>query len=223
MSQKEVGFDLGEEFYKAKIVLEKILAHIQSLDSYLRPLEQNLREKEFTSRGAFVKRNPSIIFCIPTSSSYSFETISKILEKAPLEPSLIWIDDYTESEYSCQQIAMLIDTQFLKLIEKKIAIINLKSSLMIQPFERQPTMMIGKRYSHNDESILKLVVKLKQIGIQVFQDYREFGGGPLVSTLIKTLHLPKDSLVVELTMSQAAVKEVSCVNAIVEFFASEWM
>jgi hypothetical protein len=155
--------------------------------------------------------------------SSGFERVYEILENSSLEPSLIWIDDSTESNYTCQQIARLIDTQFLNIGTNQIVIMNLKSSQMIQPFEVHPTVMFGVRFSLNIEAITKLVIKLKQIGIQVFQDNREYGGGPLVSTLIQILKLPKDSVVVELTFSQSALEEISCVEAIADFFASEWM
>ena len=221
MNQNEARFNLEDKLTKTRLVLERILTFIHSIDEHLNPIEQFLQEKEFTSRGAFVKRNPEFIVCIPT---YLSSIIQEMMEKSILKPSLIWIDDSEESRYSCHQISQLIETQFLETSKNRKAILNIRSSLMIQPFEVKPTVMIGKRYIlANNELLVQFTTNLKERGLQVFYDDKEFGGGPLVSTLIRTLDLPKDSFIVEFTLSQSVVKKIACLNAIMEALSSVWM
>jgi hypothetical protein len=226
MNPHEEKYNLGEHLGRVKLVLEKILTHIRGIDGHLKPIEKELQEKEFAARGAFVRRNQNMIVCLPTTFDNIMNTdeIQDILEKSTFKPSIILIDDYTESIYACLRIASLIKTQFLKSSSKRIAIINLRLSQMIQPFEAVPTLMIGNRYILDDDDWLtKLVIDLNQIGIQVFYDDSQFGGGPLVSTILRTLNLPIGSIIVELTLSHSAAKKTSCVNAILDSFSSFWM
>ena len=221
MNQNEARYNLENQLTKTQLLLEKILRFIHSIDEHLNPIVQSLQEEEFTSRGAFVKRNPEFVVCVPTSLS---SMIQEILIKSKLKPSLIWIDDSKESKYSCHQISQLVGTQFLDGALNKIAILNIKSSLMIQPFEDQPTIMIGKRYIlANNELLAQLTTNLKEMGLQVFHDDRIFGGGLLIATILKTLDLPKDSFVVEFTLSQSVLKETLCLEKIMKALSSVWM
>jgi hypothetical protein len=226
MNPKETTYNLGEGLIKAKSVLEKILVHVRGIDEKLKPLEQGLQEKEFISQGAFVRRNPNLIVCLPVTTpkeDRNFNQFSETVQENSSEPSIIWIDDYSESDYMCKRIAKLVETQFLELASKNIVLINLRISKMIQPFEAKPTLVMGKRFILDEnDSLTKLTLNLKKTGLQVFYDYSEFGGGPLISTFLNTLQMTKDSIIVEMTLSNSAAMEKSCINSILDGFKLVW-
>jgi hypothetical protein len=125
MSQTESRHIINQ-LNKTKQVLERLLIQIESIDSHLKPLERKLQKREFTLRGKFEKRNRNLIICLPIGIGDEI-SIQETIEQSELKPTIIWVEDPTESEWSCQQITKLIDTEFVNGAMNPLIIVGFNS------------------------------------------------------------------------------------------------
>jgi hypothetical protein len=214
MNQKPLSPNLIDEMNKTKNVLEKILSNIMSINKHLESLEQELHKKEFISHGLFEKGVCNFIICLPCITPNSREfSVYEIIRKREDMFSLVWIDDLTESPFTCRRITKLVESQIKTNIKEKIVIVNLRWVRMISPLESSPTIIIGKRFFLADMKDIKRLEKgLNDIGVSVFEDEGEYGGGPLIYSLMKVLEHYEDVFLVELTLSYNMARNESVIE-----------
>jgi hypothetical protein len=185
-----------------------------SISKHLEYLEQELQRKEFVSHGSFEKGVLDVIVCLPrTTPKINGISIQNIIRDKQLPFSIIWIDDLTESRQTCRRVSKLVESQIQNCVAKGLAVVNIIWARLIEPLESSPTIIIGKRFFLIDKKRKKQLTNgLADLGVRVFEDFGEYGGGPLVYSLLEILKHSGNSLLVELTLSHSVASDASILD-----------
>lgn len=222
MNPKTKSPNLIYEMNRTKDVLEKILSNIESINEQLESLEQELHKKEFISHGLFEKGVHNLIVCLPrTEPNIRGFSVYKAIKNREIPFSLIWIDDIAESPLTCRRIVKLVESQIKEDFGERLVIVNLRWARMISPFESAPTIIIGKRFFLADKRDLKQLKKgLNDIGVGFFEDEGEYGGGPLIYSLMNILKHQESIFLVELTLSHNIATNESIIEGLLRLLST---
>ncbi|TFG28566.1 hypothetical protein EU527_17145 [Candidatus Thorarchaeota archaeon] len=212
---------LFQELERADSALTKILEKLMNMNEILDPLERDLRVSDFSASGAFKRGTIKGIVCSLTALIKG-DPLSKSLEaqqgKGLELPSIIKGADRNESKSTCNSILKIIESELVNELPRFV--INLRWSILPQLLNPQHALIIGTRYSNLKESESKrLVTKLEQQGLKVFEDSGEYGGGLLTYHLLESIDKRGKITVFEVTVSKELAENERQIGFVLQAFS----
>ncbi|MHA2024761.1 MAG: hypothetical protein ACW98U_02575 [Candidatus Thorarchaeota archaeon] len=211
------GPGLLQELERTERVLTLLLDRLSNLNAALEPIERGMRVTDFTSSGVYVPGMSRGIVCVPSGliKGDPLEHILSVLGGRGI-PVLIKAGDRSESQSTVKSIVNMIQAEDQK---KAIEfVVNLRWSEFPKPLEKGNVAIIGTRYVKGDVKSLRN--ELEKLGVVIYYDDGEYGGGPLVHKFTKTEMKTPDALVVELTLSRSLSENLPLVTVILNVLAS---
>ncbi|MFW9768140.1 MAG: hypothetical protein ACFFF9_06425 [Candidatus Thorarchaeota archaeon] len=207
---------LLHELERAESVLNVLLERLSDLNAALEPIERSMRVSDFSSSGVFVQGASRGVVCV-LSGLIQGDPLERVLSnlKGRGIPTLIKSSDRTESQSTVASIVNMVTAEDQK---KHVEyIVNLRWSEFPRPIERENVAILGTRYLKGDVTLLRKMIE--SLGVVVLEDAGEFGGGPLVSELIRTFEKRSDQLILELTISHGLSENIPLLIRILNIIA----
>ena len=212
---------LLKDLEHAEIVLQNLLSRLSSLNSTLKPIEQDMKVSDFAASGEYVQGASNGVVCV----------LSGLIQGDPLEriltekgrgrniPAMIKAGDRSESLLTIESIVNMLHAEDQK--KPLEYVINLRWAELPAPLESERVVLRGGRYvTGSDMGLTKLGKALEGLSISLVVDDGEFGGGPLVYEIISSFSNRRNILVAELTLSRSIVEDEDTVIQILNLFTS---
>jgi len=218
MSKNFESMSVLKELERAERVLDNLLRQLSSLYTNLEPMESMLRVSDFSSSGMMVQGMMDGIVCALTADIKTdpiYKALESLKGKGLKLPTIIKGSDRAESTETCDSIMKIIKAQFD--LKTTRLIVNLRWALLPSIIENDDIIIMGTRYIHGDsQDIMRFRNRLKELGIEVFEDNGEFGGGLLTYKLTNFVKEVDNVIVLELTLSSALSENVTTIAKILE-------
>jgi hypothetical protein len=218
---------ISDELDRTIEVLRKVLRRVTDLNQELEPLENELGAIDFAKSGIYVLGASAGVVCFPTALVEG-DPMKPIIDGARVKdakmPSIVEAADPEESMSTCNRVIMMLKREIWnkrEAILKPSFLLVIRWDHMFEDFEKRKTIILGKRYiSGSEDSLKKLIKKLKKVGYTIIKDSGQYGGGPMTYELIQEFSKSESLLVVQLTFSHSAATDEKKILAMLDMLSS---
>ncbi len=220
MSGSRKNRGLLQELERTEEVLEDLLSRVSNLNVALEPIEREMRITDFASSGVFVRGVSRGIVCV-LSGLIRGDPLERVLREKSGRgiPTLIKAGNRSESAPTVESVVNMVHAEDRK---KPVEfVINLRWSALPELIDSENTMIFGTRYfSGLPHEVRRLRNEFEKLGVIIYEDNGEYGGGPLAYEFIKSFKHKSEILIVEITLSLKLLENINLVTGILNMLAA---
>lgn len=219
MNESEITEGLVRKLEHAKGILEEMKDRVAAIRLKLDPIENQLRLQHISEASSQTEGTYQKIIILPSALEEDDPlgmAIQNLSESSDDWPTLVKLKDRFESEETCRAIVRIVEEKFLRAArerkDKPRIILILRWAYLPDRGQKKPIVYIGNRYV----TILCGIKRefenvVEKCGFQLYQDYGEYGGGPIAYHL--TTHFSKrDVAILQMTIHKETAKNTALVS-----------
>ena len=206
---------------RTRAALVQILRSTNVIATHLGILETRLGSKHTSSQMDYIPGAARVLVYSMGGKAQGDpigDSVRKLKGTGKRLPSFILGADRSESPETCQA---LLHQARGKVADVR-AIIGLRWADIPPPLDKYSTVIIGTRFrAIHGEYLAKMMKRFDSAGLEIVEDDGEFGGGPIVYSIVHNLSDTEKITIIELVVDSAFAADADRIARVFQLLADE--